>query len=282
VPNVFGAHEVNRIFRNVLRVIANALEVPRNEDQVQVIDYAVWSFRDTGSEDVREVLVHLIDGDASAATAGQTGGVDEKDTLGFVAQFHVKPAVPLSSVASRKTHGSAGTFDIDLPLAGGPGVECRVGAGNANGDHTIVFTFATNLTRVGGASVTSGNGSVASSMVGSDPHQYIVNLTGVTDAQTITLSLTNVNDANGDFSALISLPMGFLLGDTNADRAVNAADATTTRNSSGLIANANNFRSDVNLDGTINAADATIVRGKSGDALPPAPVEARRHLEEAR
>ena len=31
----------------------------------------------------------------------------------------------LVSVVSRKTHGAAGNFDINLPLTGTPGVECR-------------------------------------------------------------------------------------------------------------------------------------------------------------
>src|SRR5439155_3753876 len=30
----------------------------------------------------------------------------------------------ITSVVSRKVHGAAGTFDVDLPLSGEPGVEC--------------------------------------------------------------------------------------------------------------------------------------------------------------
>ena len=49
------------------------------------------------------------------------------------------PCNPLqiTSVVSRKTHGGAGTFDVDLPLSGSAGVECRYGG--ASGDHTIVL-----------------------------------------------------------------------------------------------------------------------------------------------
>ena len=73
----------------------------------------------------------------------------------------VGPIPGLNSAVSRKTHAGAGTFDIDLPLAGASGVECRTGG--PNGDHQIVFTFANSGIMITGnpqASVTSGSGSV--------------------------------------------------------------------------------------------------------------------------
>jgi hypothetical protein len=66
----------------------------------------------------------------------------------------------------------------------------------------------------------------------------------------------------------MTVNMGVLLGDVNADKVVNSADATVTRNDSGQNANATNFRADLNADGTINAADATIARNQSGQSLP--------------
>jgi hypothetical protein len=112
--------------------------------------------------------------------------------------------VPFNAVVSRKVHGSAGTFDVDLPLTGSPGIECR--SGGANSDYTLVFTFANPLTSVSGANVTTGTGSVATANIDSnDAHNYIVNLTGVTNTQTITVSLTNVTDSAGNFSSALSL-----------------------------------------------------------------------------
>ena len=73
--------------------------------------------------------------------------------------------VPTSAV-SRKTHGAAGTFDINLPLVplGGPvGIENRVGA--TAGEHQMVVTFSGPVT-VGGVSVTSGTGSATFSVAG--------------------------------------------------------------------------------------------------------------------
>src|SRR6202035_2485045 len=112
-------------------------------------------------------------------------------------------------------HGSAGTFDVNLPLIGSPGIECR--SGGASNTYTLVFTFANPLTSVSSASVSAGTGSVVSSSISStDAHQYIVNLTGVTNAQRVTVTLANLNDNAGDFSASVSGTMGVLLGDVNA------------------------------------------------------------------
>ena len=60
---------------------------------------------------------------------------------------------------SRKTHGSAGDFDIDLPLFGNPGIECRTGP---SGNHKVVVTFPVPITGVGNATVTPGTGGSAS------------------------------------------------------------------------------------------------------------------------
>src|SRR6202035_3595806 len=104
--------------------------------------------------------------------------------------------VPLLTTAfSRKTHSAAGTFDIPLPLTGNAGVECR--SGGATNDYQMIFNFANPVT-VGSASVTSGTGTVSSFSVSGS--QVTVNLTGVTDAQIITVILFNVNDGPGDAS----------------------------------------------------------------------------------
>ncbi len=171
----------------------------------------------------------------------------------------------LNSVVSRKSHGSAGTFDIGLPLTGNPGIECR--NGGANGIYTLVFTFPTPLASVSGAGVTSGNGSVSSGAVGPNPNQYTINLTGVTDAQYVTVTLTNVQDTAshvGDFSAT----MGVLAGDVTFDRVVNSKDQNFINSKSGQRATSANFRADVTVDGVIDGKDASFVGNRSGHKLP--------------
>jgi sugar lactone lactonase YvrE len=181
----------------------------------------------------------------------------------------VRP-VQLNAVTSRKTHGSAGTFDINLPLAGTRGVECR--SGGVNGDYTLVFTFSNFLTKVGSASVTSGTGAIVSSNIdANDAHNYIVNLTGVTNAQYLTVGLTNVHDSAGNGSNGISASMGVLIGDVNASGRVDAADVSQVRQQTLQQVDSSNFRDDVNASGRIDAADVSIVRQQTLTSLPSSP-----------
>ena len=173
-----------------------------------------------------------------------------------------------TSAVSRLTHGGAGNFDIDMPLTGTTGVECRNGGGN----YTLVVTFSNTMVS-GNASVTAGAGSVAGSPTFSG-HTMTINLTGVTDAQTLTVSLTNLTDAFSQVLPSVALGASFLVGDTNGDRIVNAGDALQTRNRSGQATDATNFRSDVNTDGFVNSGDTTVVRVALGDV--PSVIPARR------
>ena len=166
-----------------------------------------------------------------------------------------------TSVVSRKTHGGAGTFDINLPLTGNVGVECR--SGGATNDYQMIINFATPVT-VGGASVTSGTGSVSSFSVSGS--QVTVNLTGVTNVQRITVTLSNVND--GIHVGNVPVSMGVLIGDVNGNAVVNASDVSLTKSQVGQAVSGSNFREDVNVNGTISATDVALVKSKVGTALP--------------
>ena len=153
-------------------------------------------------------------------------------------------------------------FDIPLSPTGNSGVECR--SGGATNDYQLVYTFPGSVTFTG-ASVTAGTGSVSSSS-GSGTTTVTVNLTGVTNAQNITVSLLGVS--NGTSTADVGVQMGVLVGDTNGDRFVNSGDAIQTRSRSGQATDTTNFRSDVNADGFVNSGDTTVVRARSGTFLP--------------
>ena len=174
--------------------------------------------------------------------------------------FLTLPPTP-SQVVSRKLHGGT-PFDIDLPLTGNSGIECRTGG--ATNDYQIVLSFPNAVTFTV-ASVTSGAGSVSSSN-GSGTTTVTVNLTGVTNAQRITVTLSGVSD--GTNTGELGIPMGVLLGDTNGNGAANASDVSQTKAQSGNAVTASNFREDVNTNGAVNASDVSAVKAKSGTALP--------------
>ena len=194
---------------------------------------------------------------------GSFYGTTEGGGLSFVGvAYHLAaPTVQLVSAVSRKTHGIAGTFDIDLPQTGTRGIECRTGGPSRN--HQIVVTFATAVT-LSSASVSSGTGAISSTTV--SDNQVFVNLTSVANAQTIVITLFGVND--GSNTGNVSIPMSVLLGDSNANKSVNSSDVTQTKAQSGQAVTALNFREDVTASGAINSSDVSLVKSKSGTALP--------------
>ena len=105
---------------------------------------------------------------------------------GLVLPIDEPPPGPPISVVSRKVH-SASTFDINL-FSGNPGVECR--SGGVTNDYQVVFWFL-GQTNFISAAVTAGTGSVSAT---SGPGTIItVYLTGVTNAQRITVTLQGVS-----------------------------------------------------------------------------------------
>ena len=194
----------------------------------------------------------------SDSTVSATGW--RVDSLSISDGFICAPAA-LSAV-SRKSHGGT-PYDIPLPLTGGPGVECRAGSGAGGGDHQVVVSFA-NPVSLSGASVTSGTGSVGSfSAAGSE---VTVNLTGVANAQRVSISLSDVSD--GTNMGCVSIPMGVLLGDVSGNGVVNGSDVSQVKLQSGQAISGSNFRNDVTVNGTINGSDVSAVKLKSGTGLP--------------
>jgi hypothetical protein len=105
------------------------------------------------------------------------------------------------TAVSRKAHGTAGTFDIPLPLTGNPGIERR--SGGSNGSFRLVLTFPKRI-MVGKVAVTSGVGGV-SSFWPSGPTATI-NLTGVADAQKIVITAPVSDGTNIGLRAVAVVP----------------------------------------------------------------------------
>ena len=199
------------------------------------------------------------------ATSHYVGGNWLVDSV-TIKPFRCAPTVV--HAVSRKIHGGVGAFDIELPLIGAPGIECRTGA--VPGTHQIVLSFG-NSVAFSGVSVTTGSGNAAASVSGAG---VTVGLTGVANAQTIIVTLANTDDgANyGD----VSVPMSVLAGDVNGNGSVNATDIIQTKTNSGQAITVSNFRTDVDANGSINATDIGLVKSKSGPALPESGLEHKR------
>ena len=83
-----------------------------------------------------------------------------------------------------------------------------------------------------------------------------VPLTNIANAQVINVRINGVNGTANAPAANVDIPMGILIGDSNANRTVNAADVAQTKGRLGQTVGGTNFRSDVNGNGSINAADS--------------------------
>ena len=194
----------------------------------------------------------------SASECWAVGSYRNGRTL--VLRYTPSPPIP-TSVVSRKTHATAGTFDIDLPLVGTPGIECR--SGGANGDYQVVVTFAVPVTFTS-ATVSSGTGGVAVAIASGN--QVFVNLTGVTNAQRITLTLVGVNDGTNRGDVPVS--MSVLLSDVNGSGRVDSGDVSLVRQQTLQTVTSSNFREDINASGRIDAGDVSVARQQTLTSLP--------------
>jgi hypothetical protein len=171
------------------------------------------------------------------------------------------------NVHSRKTHGSAGVFDINLPVAGLAGIESRSGGQFAG--HEVVFRFADPVT-ASNATVTPGDGQTGElegpPRQSAEGREVILDLANVSDAQTLTIGLSGVS--NGTISGDVSVRMGVLLGDVNGSRRVDAADVSSVRQQTLQMVTNANFRNDINGSGRIDAADVSIARQQTLTSLP--------------
>jgi uncharacterized repeat protein (TIGR01451 family) len=187
--------------------------------------------------------------------------------------------VALTSVVSRKNHGTL-TPPGDLTLnSGTPAtIECRTG-GIPSGNHTLVFTFVNTLnatTPVSSITATATTSSGTQNLsptgnLGTDIHQYFVTLNGVPNASHVNVTLNGVTDSLGH-SGSASAHMDVLLGDVNSTGRTDAGDVTQVRNRTVSIPDTTNpasFRYDVNASGRIDAGDVTTTRNATVTVLPP-------------
>jgi len=108
----------------------------------------------------------------------------------------------------------------------------------------------------------------ASGSIGTDTHEYIVNLTGVPNASHVNVTLNGVTDSVPSSGNVGPVRMDALLGAVNQDGCVLSGDYTAVRQKSGAPVDGNTFKFDINADGFILSGDYTTVRQQSGAQLP--------------
>jgi hypothetical protein len=173
----------------------------------------------------------------------------------------VTPAPVLVSAVSRKVHGAAGTFDLTLSaVITNPSTEPRQGPAQ-----TIVFTFDKAIT---GATATITEGTAiagAPTFAGTD---VIIDLTGVANAQYVTVTLSNVASADGGTGGSGLARIGFLVGDVNQNRVVTVSDLVLVNAQIAHPVTAANFLNDVNATGTLTVGDKVITNNNVTKVLP--------------
>ncbi len=199
------------------------------------------------------------------ATKHLSAWVDGRVPIGGASQQNAfTDAEPISvgganlvSAASRLTHGTAGAFDINMPLAGTSGVEDR----NAAGSFLAVFTFDAPVTS-GSAAVVGGTATAGTPTFSGN--EMRVPLTSVADIQIVTIEISNVNGGGGT----ADVDFGFLIADVNANRTVDRPDQTQINADRGQIVNSSNFRDDINLSGVVDIPDKNAVNANRGHHIP--------------
>ena len=115
--------------------------------------------------------------------------------------------------------------------------------------------------------MTSGTATVGATTASGN--EVIVDLTGVTDRQYLTVEVSNVvgiDDAPS--GATLVRRVGFLAGDVNQNRVVSVADMGLVHTLLSQTTTSGNFLRDIDASGSIAVADRTAVNANLTRALP--------------
>ena len=213
------------------------------------------------------VNINLNNGTLYTCSVSASNAIGTSPASGTVTVTPSAAVVPtLIAVASRKTHGATGAFDVVIDTApaitGLVTVEPRtIGSG-----HTILFQFNNTITAAGAITVVDGTGASvgASAFAPGNDATVTVTIPSLADNKRATLTLTGVN-GNVNPSPV---SMGFLVGDVNNTRSVNSSDISGVKARSGQTTNSANFKFDVNASGAVNSSDISAVKARSGLVLP--------------
>jgi hypothetical protein len=196
--------------------------------------------------------------------------VSVKNAAGFASESGIVQVTPKAiaftgNAFSRKVHGN-GVGVKDLPLTitdinGAFTVEPR----SSGRTHQILFLFDTTVNSINGALVSDTSmASVGNVIPSFNGNEVILSLSEIPDSTRLTISIFGVNGGPTNVSTAI----GFLVGDINSNRAVNAADISAVKSRRGTAVGNANFQLDVTLDGKIGNEDVSAIKARSGQTIP--------------
>ncbi len=210
-----------------------------------------------------ETLVPAADfSGAPRVQDGNSDGTASVDMGAFEAPGTVPLPPVLTSAFVRKSHGTAGVFDLPLSLvASAPTTEPRMG-----GFHTIVLNFDKPVSFASSPTVIEGTAALLTMVT--TVNEVILDYMGIPDAQYLTVTLADVRSTDGGRGSG-SIRVGFLFGDVNKSRQVTVADVGIVNASLLAPVTAANFRLDLNVDGHLTVADKGLANASLLRKLPP-------------
>lgn len=182
-------------------------------------------------------------------------------TTGIFVANAAHAATAATSALSRRMHGAT-TIDIPLPMVGNTGIEAR----SLGGAPTIVILFDQPIS-AGTAAVTGGTGSVAAGGVTRAGNAMLIPLTGVANAQAVTVTAQNVVGSDGGTLAGVSVTFRTLVGDFNGDGSVTQADVDAIAALVGQPVDGFTHRADLDANGSITAADVNTASAAVGTTV---------------
>jgi len=166
--------------------------------------------------------------------------------------------IAIISAVSRRTHGTAGDFDLDiLP---GDAVETRY-----NGPRKLVITFDDFVQAVDGSfdigdEVAVSVGTIADATLACDELTVDLLSDSVPDLSCLTITLHGIGLVSDPTAVMPDRQLQFVVlrSDATGDGVVDSDDVDDINASSGDPLDAVNFRKDVSVDGVIDGIDAMV------------------------
>jgi len=174
-------------------------------------------------------------------------------------------APTLLSAVSRKVRPNSSTADSSLVLDGSPSVEARSG-----GPTQLVLNFGANVVKGSSFSVTltnasgGANGTVSSSTVSGST--LTINLSGVSDAQTLNIAINDVRHFSSAAVGNYTLSMDVLLADATQDASVNTLDFNVLAGRFGTAATSDR-QGDFNFDAFVDSVDFNLLMSNYGKSI---------------